>query len=104
MTANSPTEGVWQRVTVRYEGRVQGVGFRMIVLELSHGFAVVGRVCNVSDGSVRLVAEGLESELLAFLQSIRNRMGRCIVQENADWSPCETARWEKFAIDPDLIA
>ena len=61
-----------QRVTVRYEGRVQGVGFRFTVVNLARNLEVTGWVKNELDGSVSLVAEGEEDQLMALLQAIKN--------------------------------
>ncbi|MEZ6074574.1 MAG: acylphosphatase [Pirellulaceae bacterium] len=55
-----------QRLSVRFEGRVQGVGFRMSVAEIAGNFAVTGRVRNVMDGSVDLQAEGARTSCCVF--------------------------------------
>jgi acylphosphatase len=60
-----------QRITVRYEGRVQGVGFRYTAVSLAQSSAVTGWVKNEFDGSVSLVAEGAEDQLMELLQAIR---------------------------------
>ncbi|QHI70862.1 acylphosphatase [Tichowtungia aerotolerans] len=61
-------------MTVRYEGRVQGVGFRFTCVKLAQGFEVTGWVKNEFDGSVTLVAEGEEDQLTGLLQAIRNSL------------------------------
>ena len=61
--------GRMRRSTV-FRGRVQGVGFRATVQSLSHAHRVSGWVRNEIDGSVRCVAEGIESDLDAFLDAI----------------------------------
>lgn len=61
-----------QRLTVRYEGRVQGVGFRFTCLNLAQDLDVTGFVKNEYDGSVTLIAEGKEDQLMALLQAVRN--------------------------------
>ena len=66
------------RIESRYTGRVQGVGFRAAVRAISASFAVSGWVRNEADGSVMVVAEGAESEVDAFLESIQTRMARNI--------------------------
>jgi acylphosphatase len=66
------------RVEVRFMGRVQGVGFRATVRDIARSFAVSGWVRNEADGSVLLAAEGAETELAKFLETIRDRMGRYI--------------------------
>ncbi len=91
-----------QRVSVRFEGRVQGVGFRVSVAEIAGGFAVVGRVANVLDGNVDLQAEGEPAELLGFLQAIEQRLSRYIVQSHQSWSDVSHPNWTDFDIGSDL--
>jgi acylphosphatase len=56
---------------VRYEGHVQGVGFRYTVKSIARGFEVSGTVRNLPDGRVELVAASSDPEELdAFLQDI----------------------------------
>ena len=56
-------------VQVHYEGRVQGVGFRWTVKDLSREFDVAGTVKNLPDGRVEVVAQGDETD--GFLDAIR---------------------------------
>jgi acylphosphatase len=74
------------QLNARFSGRVQGVGFRMTVAEIAESFRVAGRVCNMHDGSVRLVAQGEEAELLKFHQAIVVRMGHYLVDHAERWS------------------
>ena len=46
------------RETVYFEGRVQGVGFRMTTARLAKNHDVAGVVKNLPDGRVQLIAEG----------------------------------------------
>jgi acylphosphatase len=55
---------------VVFEGRVQGVGFRYTVKELARGFDVRGRVKNLPDGSVELLAAGDAGEVDEFIREI----------------------------------
>ena len=57
-------------VTVRYTGRVQGVGFRASVHAIARRYPVMGWVCNLPDGRVELYAEGDQSLLSAFLEAV----------------------------------
>lgn len=76
-----------RRVRVRYEGRVQGVGFRFTAVDLGARFNITGFVRNEYDGSVELVAEGEEPVLRAFLDAIRlSPLRRYITGEEASWS------------------
>jgi acylphosphatase len=58
------------RRRVVYSGRVQGVCFRAVSLDLSQGFEVVGYVRNLPDGSVELEAEGAAGEVDGLLAAI----------------------------------
>ena len=59
------------RVRARFFGRVQGVGFRYTARSIAGRFAVSGYVRNLPDGSVELVAEGPEEEVLGFIEALR---------------------------------
>ena len=58
------------RRQVIYHGHVQGVCFRMISRDLSHGFQVVGYVRNLPDGTVELEAEGEPADVDRFLAAV----------------------------------
>jgi acylphosphatase len=53
-----------------FEGRVQGVGFRYTVKDLSRGFDVCGWVKNLDDGSVELQVMGEAGEVEDFIREI----------------------------------
>ena len=55
---------------VVFEGRVQGVGFRYTVKDLSRGFDVCGWVKNLPDGGVELQVMGAANEVDAFIREI----------------------------------
>lgn len=55
---------------VIFEGRVQGVGFRYTVKDLSRGFEVCGWVKNLPDGSVELQVMGEPGEVESFIKEI----------------------------------
>jgi acylphosphatase len=55
---------------VIFEGRVQGVGFRYTVKDLSRGFEVCGWVKNLPDGSVELQVMGACDEVESFIKEI----------------------------------
>lgn len=75
-----------RRLSARFEGRVQGVGFRFTVLELATRRKLKGYVMNLPDGDVEVVAEGSELELLGLVTDLRaSRLSRYIVRERLNW-------------------
>ena len=75
------------RHTIHYSGRVQGVGFRYTVRELASGMAVSGIVENLSDGRVRLEAEGEPAELARLKEKIAARFRGFIKDATVSPSP-----------------
>lgn len=63
------------RETIHYSGRVQGVGFRHTTATLARGHAVAGYVQNLSDGRVKLVAEGEAEAVQGFVDAVQEAMG-----------------------------
>lgn len=53
-----------------YSGRVQGVGFRYSVKQISAGFDLSGTVRNLPDGRVELFLQGQPPELRSMLEAI----------------------------------
>jgi len=89
-----------QRLSIWYTGRVQGVGFRMTCAHLAKSFTVTGRVCNLTDGRVQLLAEGERSELERFRDRIAVEMQRYITHQVQDWTAAD-ATWIDFGIAAD---
>lgn len=89
-----------QQLTARYEGRVQGVGFRATVVDIASRFQVVGQVRNRADGSVEMVAQGESAELVQFGEAIRRRMERNIARHNEDWQELSQVTFSQFSIAP----
>jgi acylphosphatase len=67
-----------ERRRVLYEGRVQGVGFRMTARRLASGRPISGSVRNLDDGRVELVIEGDSNDLAAYLDAIHREFGNMI--------------------------
>jgi acylphosphatase len=59
-----------EEMRARFRGRVQGVGFRMTACLVARQLGVSGRVCNLSDGSVDLRAQGRKDALLEFVRQL----------------------------------
>jgi acylphosphatase len=66
-----------RRIQVRYQGLVQGVGFRAtlrhLALTLPGGLAVSGWVSNRPDGEVLMQAQGTPEAIAAFEAAIAQR-------------------------------
>jgi acylphosphatase len=88
MTAKDASAAARRRVSVIFEGHVQGVGFRFTALNVARRHPVTGYVRNEPDGTVRLVAEGTEDAVLRFLDELRaSSVYRFVRGERAHWSP-----------------
>jgi len=72
------------RITAHFTGRVQGVGFRATTAHIAQRHDVTGTVENLPDGRVRLVAEGEQPELDAFLRDVQQAMARYIQNTTTD--------------------
>lgn len=66
------------RLRVRYQGKVQGVGFRATARGVADGFLVSGWVRNEPDGSVVLEVQGDGAHVRAFLDRLAEVMRRNI--------------------------
>ncbi len=63
--------GATRRLEAVVRGRVQGVGYRMFVVDAATALGLVGWVANEPGGSVRTVVEGPEARLLELLRALR---------------------------------
>jgi acylphosphatase len=87
-----------RRVVALYQGRVQGVGFRYSTARLAGAYAIEGYVMNLSDGAVRVEAEGDPAELERFLEAIReSELGPGIRGCDVRWSEAD-GRFTGFRI------
>lgn len=72
------------RHRITFRGRVQGVGFRATAAAIASKHAVSGWVRNEPDGSVLLEVQGEASQVGAFLDALRRRMGELIRSESEE--------------------
>lgn len=80
-------------------GRVQGVGFRFFVREQATPLGITGWVKNLPDGTVEILAEGDENEVLdVFIDRIRKGplFGR-IAELTVEWRE-PTNSYTRFGI------
>jgi len=84
---------------IRFEGHVQGVGFRFTTVRLARRFDVTGYVRNEADGSVVIVAEGDEQELNRFRRAIlRSPLAGYIVRDTLTMG-AGTGAYNSFGIE-----
>ncbi len=77
-----------ERLEIRVEGRVQGVGFRQFTVQQARRLGVDGWVRNESDGSVQIVAEGPREALEQFLERVSSGPATArVVQTRTHWMP-----------------
>ena len=60
-----------RRIEALVEGRVQGVNFRRYVKGVAERNDIKGRVKNLADGNVELIAEGDEAKLRIMIEEIK---------------------------------
>ncbi len=72
------------RVEASFFGRVQGVGFRATAKSLAREHDVAGWVRNEPDGSVRLVVEGEEAAVHAYMDALRERLSEFVREEKIE--------------------
>ncbi len=96
-----PTEGSGperERWSVRFRGRVQGVGFRFTTCQLARSFPdVTGYVRNCADGSVELVMEGPPAQMRGLLNAVRKTFAGNITDCTVRVEPY-TGEFERFGI------
>ncbi len=68
------------RTRAVFHGEVQGVGFRFTTKRISLNFKVCGFVRNLPDGTVEMVAEGMEREVMRFISAINEEMSGNILK------------------------
>lgn len=57
------------------KGKVQGVGFRALTRYHALNLGLKGTVCNLSDGTVEIYAQGSKEGLEALIQKLKEEMG-----------------------------
>lgn len=94
MPANEPL----QRLHAIIEGRVQGVGFRMYVLEKARSLQLTGWTRNRWNGDVEVLAEGTRPALDVFLNYLRSGPpAATVINLNAEWSEA-SGEFKRFEV------
>ncbi len=75
------------RYAIRYEGTVQGVGFRATTSSVAERHPVTGWVRNEPDGSVRLECQGVREDVDAMLAALDERIGHLVTDRRVETVP-----------------
>jgi acylphosphatase len=87
-----------ERMHLRIEGMVQGVGFRWFAMSQARALGLAGVVRNCPDGAVEIEAEGARDALERFLETMRRGPGGARVDRvQPTWS-AGPARHAEFVI------
>ena len=87
-----------ERLDASVHGRVQGVGFRYLVVRRAMDLELSGWVANSADGSVRCVAEGPHAALEALLASLElGPAGAIVDRVTTAWGPA-TGEFRSFEV------
>jgi len=70
-----------KEIHIIVSGKVQGIFFRATVKEIAEDFKLNGYAKNLKDGSVEIVAQGLETSLEELLKEIKNSPGESQVEK-----------------------
>lgn len=78
LASNEATQDAPQRYFLRWEGQVQGVGFRFTNTNLAQARSLTGWVRNMEDGSVEMELQGTPTNIVSQLEALHasyERMG-----------------------------
>ena len=78
LASDEATQDAPQRYFLRWEGRVQGVGFRFTNTNLAQARSLTGWVRNMEDGSVEMELQGTPANIVSQLEALHasyERMG-----------------------------
>lgn len=93
-----PAESQHSRLHAVIDGSVQGVGFRMFVLEHARALNLTGWVRNTYDGRVEVTAEGEHASLEHLLEKLRLGPRSAFVTEvDKEWQPA-TSEFTTFEV------
>ncbi|MFC1454277.1 acylphosphatase [Verrucomicrobiota bacterium] len=86
------------RVHLNISGRVQGVCFRYYCCEQAQLFGVKGFVRNNEDGSVEVVAEGMEKDIIKFTEWCRHGPPHATVVSFEEKHEAPTGEFDSFTV------
>jgi acylphosphatase len=85
---------------LQVQGRVQGVGYRHFILVEAGRLGVRGRVRNLPEGDVEIIAEGDRLKLGRLVESARTGPLRAVVVHLMEEWGEGPPRFEEFGVEP----
>jgi len=68
-----------QEIHIYVSGKVQGVGFRMLVKRHALLHNIKGFVRNLADGRVEICAQGLGDQIQEFIRTVQEKPGLALI-------------------------
>ncbi len=87
-----------ERRRITYQGRVQGVGFRMTARRLASAYPIAGHVRNQEDGGVELIVEGVPDDVSSYLTALQREFGTMINNIHEEIEPSSDEPCAGFTI------
>ena len=85
-----------KRVTLYISGKVQQVNYRAKVINIAEKYNIKGNIQNLSNGNVKIIAEGLEKDLDKFIHDINIKNTLINVTNIKKESSTPTGEYESF--------
>ena len=82
--ANADNKDAVRRLSLRFVGEVQGVGFRWTSQRLANQIGLTGWVRNEWDGSVSMELQGTSAQIASFFGKLPQAWGRFAPQYTID--------------------
>ena len=90
----APTNNELRRLSIRFEGEVQGVGFRWTTRKLANELGLAGWVRNEWDGSVSMELQGTSDQIARFFGKLAHAWGyyqpEYVIAEKEEIEPVAT--------------
>lgn len=85
-----------KRVNLHISGKVQQAGFRAKAVAIANALDIKGNVQNLSDGKVKIIAEGEDADLERFIQGINIKNTLIYVDDIVKEYSNPTGDYERF--------
>ena len=86
------------KVTIKIEGRVQGVGLRAAIKDIAGSLGVCGTVENKSDGSVHIVCEAEQPAINEMIHRIKSEPAPVVIEKITSGEPAAATGMSTFKI------